>query len=220
MGKRVKVKPKIDYRHRWPTQQTLVESRVSVGPSRFKRRWKLHVGWLRQRLKRRSSPKPGKSTHPYDTGLGESDSGSGSTSTSTTQDDQRCWRLFARTPHPASPSPVPVPKISFIKAELRPETPKTPVQLLRLLTNPRKSPFPGSRNSIPFDCDKATVRCTNSRVQAQDLQPQAARPVAKSTKMLSSKFKSFARKLFKHRNPGRRLAVRPIVRHGQHDGSL
>ncbi|KAI0811796.1 hypothetical protein GGR55DRAFT_88898 [Xylaria sp. FL0064] len=207
MEKRTKVKSKIDYRHRWPTQQTLVESRISMGPSRFKWHWEeLQAGWQRQRLQRRASPKPGKSTHPYDTGLGESNSGSGSTSTSTvrTQDDQRRWRRFGRTPRPASPPPAPIPKISLIKAEPRPETPKTPVQLLRLWTNPRRTRLSGSRNSTPFDCDKPTVRCTDSRVQAQDLQQQAAWPVAKRPKMLLSwsKLRSFARKTFKRRSPG------------------
>ncbi|KAI1276998.1 hypothetical protein F5Y07DRAFT_398888 [Xylaria sp. FL0933] len=208
MGKRMKVKPKFDYRHRWPTQQTLVESRLSVGPSRFKWPWEeLQAGWQRQWLQRRASPKPGKSTHPYDTGLGERNSRSGSTSTSTstvtTQDDQRRWGRFGRTPRPTSPSPAPVPKISLIKAEPRPETPKTPVQLLRLWTNPRRTRLSGSRNSTPFDCDKPTVRCTDSRVQAQDLQQQAARPVAKSPKMFSfsSKFRSFVRRTFKRRGP-------------------
>ncbi|KAI1309223.1 hypothetical protein F5Y03DRAFT_393053 [Xylaria venustula] len=93
MTKRAKVKSKIDYRHRWPTQQTLVESRPARRTLGLKRRWdKLHAGWQR-RLKRRSSREPGKSTHPYDTGLGEqrSDSGSASTPTSaSTEDGQRC----------------------------------------------------------------------------------------------------------------------------------
>ncbi|KAI0908850.1 hypothetical protein F4823DRAFT_597056, partial [Ustulina deusta] len=214
MGKRAKVKPKVDYRYRWPTQQTLVESRVSLETPRLKWRWKFRVtGWLR-RLKRRSSPEPGKSTHPYDTGLGErgSHSGSGSSPISTlTQDGQRRRKLLSRMPHTA-PSPAPVPKISLIKEEPRPETPvKTPVQLLRLLTSPRKSPLPRSRNATPFDFDKATVRFTNSRAQAQDLQPKAARPVAKTPDMPSTKFKSFVRRIFKRGS--RRRAARSLVRH-------
>ncbi|KAI1429713.1 hypothetical protein F5Y12DRAFT_709714 [Xylaria sp. FL1777] len=216
MRKLAKVKPKVDYRHRWPTQQTLVESRVSLEHSRLGRRWKFHLGWLR-RLKRRSSPGPGKSTHPYDTGLGEqgSDSGPGPGSrsvASSTHNNQGCWKLISRIPHATSP-PAPVPKVSLTKPEPRPETPKTPVQFLRLLTSPRKSPLPPSRNATPFDCDKAAVRYryTNAGIQTQDLQPEIVRPIAQSPNKLSTKIKSFPRRIFRRRRPARPLAARSLT---------
>ncbi|KAI0968110.1 hypothetical protein F4678DRAFT_202543 [Xylaria arbuscula] len=201
MRKRAKVKSKIDYRRRWPTQQTLVESRPARRTFGLKRRWeKLHVG-LKRRLKKRSSREPGKSTHPYDTGLGEQGNDSGSTSTPTsasTEDGQRCWRLPGRIPRSPSP-PAPVPKIALIKAESRPETPKTPVQLLRILTGPRRSPLPSSRNTTPFDSDKPAVRCTHSRAQVQDLQPKTSQPVVKTPKALPNKFK-WCMRIFKLRS--------------------
>ncbi|KAI0864052.1 hypothetical protein F4860DRAFT_511423 [Xylaria cubensis] len=155
-GKVKRVKHKVDYRHRWPTQQTLIESRVSVDASRSKWRWQSGVELLR-RLKRRSSPEPGKSTHPYDTGISRQGSGSDSTSSpsSTSQawgDGLGCWKMFTHppTPPPAAPSPAPIPKFSHIRDETRSETSKTPVQYLRLLANP----FPRSRTATPSDFDK------------------------------------------------------------------
>ncbi|KAI1369742.1 hypothetical protein F5Y08DRAFT_334097 [Xylaria arbuscula] len=206
MGKRMKNKPNIDYRHRWPTQQTLVESRATLIP-RFKWRWKTRTRWLRRRLARRPAPKPpGKSTHPYDTGLGDSgddDSRSGSAviGPPLTQGDQKCFKLFNRTPQ-AAPPPTPViPKISLIKEEPRPETPKTPVQLLRQHLNRRtkkSSPLPRSRNATPIvDSDKPAIRCSNCRVPVHDLElPKTARPAAKNPKRLSTKIRSIAQKMF------------------------
>ncbi|KAI0553177.1 hypothetical protein F4679DRAFT_580847 [Xylaria curta] len=106
-----RVKHRVDYRHRWPTQQTLIESRVSMDGPRSKRPWKSGVELLR-RLKRRSSPEPGKSTHPYDTGVGEQGSGSGpSSSSNPTDDGLGCWKRVTHMPPntpplPAPPSPV------------------------------------------------------------------------------------------------------------------
>ncbi|KAI1742874.1 hypothetical protein F4680DRAFT_471785 [Xylaria scruposa] len=116
-----RAKQRIDYRHRWPTQQTLIESRMSVDAPRSKRRWKSGVGLLR-RLKRRSSPEPGKSTHPYDTGVGEQGSGSGLISSSNSTSEARgnnlgCWTMFTRTP-PTPPPTLPSPVVS--RAEVLP----------------------------------------------------------------------------------------------------
>ncbi|KAI3324437.1 hypothetical protein HD806DRAFT_534739 [Xylariaceae sp. AK1471] len=161
MGKkraRKPVKANVDYRHRWPTTQTLVESQDSFQTIRSKRRWKSPAEWLQQ-LKRRESQEPGKSTHPYDTGVGEWENDSVSTSSITTvvlDDGQRWYKLFTRKAY--TPSPLqPAPKLSHVRVELpRPETPKTPVQFLRLWTGPRLpiSPFPRSRTVSPLDDSK------------------------------------------------------------------
>ncbi|KAI0535466.1 hypothetical protein GGR58DRAFT_442751 [Xylaria digitata] len=215
MVKRAKVKPKVDYRHRWPTTQTLVDSRVSLTTLRSKWRWKFRVGWLR-RLGRKAPPGPGKSTHPYDTGIGEgSGSGSGSRPTPTLNDDgQGCWKLFTRVPYAPS-SPAPVPKLSQTKEEPRPETPKTPVQFLRYLTNPKKSPLPRPRTASSFDCDKPTVKCTKCTVQTPDLRPKATSAATKRPNAPSRKFKSFMKNVFRRRSSDRRHAVRPLVGHSQ-----
>ncbi|KAI8952965.1 hypothetical protein F4801DRAFT_598831 [Xylaria longipes] len=205
-----RVKHRVDYRHRWPTQQTLIESRVSVGPSIFKRRWKKSgIEWVR-RLKRRSSPEPGKSTHPYDTGVGEQGSDSGSSSTSTGDacgDGLGFWKLFTRMsptpPPPAPPLPTtPIPKFSHIKDETRSETPKTPVQYLRLRTSSRKSPFPRSRTATPSDFDRATVKSTRSRIQTPALPPMASPPEVESSKTLLDRFENFAKNTFRLRSLG------------------
>ncbi|KAI0453011.1 hypothetical protein F5B21DRAFT_505738 [Xylaria acuta] len=203
-----RVKHKVDYRYRWPTQQTLVESRVSVDPPRSTRRWKPGVGWLR-RLKRRPSPEPGKSTHPYDTGVGEqgSDSGASSTSTSEAWDGGLgCWKLFARMPPtpppPAPPSPPPVLRFSHIKDETRPETPKTPVQYLRLLASPRKPPFPRSRTATPSDFDKATLKSTRSRIQTPAPPPKVSQPVVTSPKTSSARFEFFVKNILRWQSLG------------------
>ncbi|GAW13828.1 hypothetical protein ANO14919_032180 [Xylariales sp. No.14919] len=214
-----KAKQKVDYRHRWPTQQTLVDSRASLPTLRFKWRWGFRVGWLR-RLKRRSSPEPGKSTHPYDTGVGErgGDSGSGSGFASMVNEDgQGCLGLFSRMSQPPT-SPAPVPKFSHIKE--RPETPKTPVQFLRHLTSPKKSPLPRPRTASSFDCDKPTVKCTKCTVQTPDLPPKVAGPVAKRPKVLSVKFKSWVKNVFRRRGTGRRRTARQLAGHDGGDRQL
>lgn len=100
--KRAKKKPNVDYRYRWPTQQTLVESRVSMETSRSECRWKFCARRLRQ-LRRMWSPGPGKSTHPYDTGIGEPESvwGSGSRSAFAAAevrgDGRTGWKKLIRT---------------------------------------------------------------------------------------------------------------------------
>ncbi|KAI0483708.1 hypothetical protein F4859DRAFT_512353 [Xylaria cf. heliscus] len=236
MRKREKAKHRVDYRHRWPTQQTLIESRMSVDTPRSKWRCeKSGVEWLR-RLKSRSCPEPGKSTHPYDTGVGEQESDSGSSSTSASEvggDGLQCWKLFTRIPHtppppappsPATPSPAPAPKISHMKDETRPETPKTPVQYLRLLANSRKSPFPRSRTATPSDFDNATVKSTRSGVQTLVLPPTESQPIlepmAESPKTLSEKIESFLKNIFKRRGLGWadvlsglcRLGIQPLLK--------
>ncbi|KAI1758024.1 hypothetical protein F4782DRAFT_524720 [Xylaria castorea] len=206
---RRRVKHRVDYRYRWPTQQTLIESRVSVNPPRSKRRWKPGVGLLR-RLKRRSSPEPGKSTHPYDTGIGGQGSGSSPSPNSTSEtwaDSPRCWKMFTRMPPtppppPALPSPAPIPKFSHIRDETRPETPKTPVQYLRLLASTRKSPFPRSRTATPSDFDKATVKSTRSRIQTPAPPPMASQPVVNSPKTLWGRFGSIVKNMFRRRTFG------------------
>jgi hypothetical protein len=105
-----RAKKDVDYRHRWPTQLTLVESHDSSQAPRFKRRKKFEALWL-QRLKRTAHHEPGKSTHPYDTGVSEWGAGSGPTSRSASRtstievpdDGKRWWELFTRRPQTASP---------------------------------------------------------------------------------------------------------------------
>ncbi|KAI1092023.1 hypothetical protein F5B19DRAFT_502659 [Rostrohypoxylon terebratum] len=97
MAKRSKKKEKaiVDYRHRWPTQQTLYESRVFGGDtsksrpiSRRQDDIDRHAELIESRKRKQFSTstqsespdrhkpilansKPGRSTHPYDTGVGE-----------------------------------------------------------------------------------------------------------------------------------------------------
>ncbi|OTB09404.1 hypothetical protein M426DRAFT_18050 [Hypoxylon sp. CI-4A] len=100
---RKRVKPAVDYRHRWPTQQTLYESRELDGPEAESQTKSRRIKALEavaqddidhqvqliesRKLKRPSAStmseasyerrpsatkaKPGKSTHPYDTGVEE-----------------------------------------------------------------------------------------------------------------------------------------------------
>ncbi|KAI0405152.1 hypothetical protein F4802DRAFT_204085 [Xylaria palmicola] len=214
MRKRGKVKPRVDYRHRWPTQQTLIESRASLEAPTFEWQWRLRfrADWLR-RLARRSSPEPGKSTHPYDTGVGgrESDSDPGSRSLSPVA-DPGCWRRLTCTPRVPTPPP-PVPKFSHVREEPRPETPKTPIQFLRHLATPRKSPFPRSRTSTPLDADKPPIKFTRSRVQTPapapaPPPPPVVRPVVKAPKTLSARLRSLLKNMSrwqrpeKHHSPG------------------
>ncbi|KAI1644593.1 uncharacterized protein F4817DRAFT_367366 [Daldinia loculata] len=80
---RKREKAVVDYRHRWPTQQTLYESReLREGEAKDKpksRRVKaleavsIPLLWINMKIEIRDSisanTKPGKSTHPYDTGV-------------------------------------------------------------------------------------------------------------------------------------------------------
>ncbi|KAI0201609.1 hypothetical protein F4808DRAFT_424519 [Astrocystis sublimbata] len=174
MGKRDKSrrrrKPNVDYRHRWPTQQTLIESGVLVDSPRFKWRWKPSGRWLR-RLGRSSSSEPGKSTHPYDTGVGahESESEPSLRIPSPAGDnDRRRWKPFARVasaPPPPAPTPASALKISHDREESGSETLYSPIQHLRQLANYRKSPMIQSPTPAPAEFDKATLKSTESRVQ-------------------------------------------------------
>lgn len=106
------VRPNIDYHHRWPTTQTLVESQNSLDTVTSRRGWKLNprAEWLKLLEKTKGSPKPGKSTHPYDTGVDEwvSDSESASTTTATLVPDRgkRWYKPFRGNGRVPSPLPV------------------------------------------------------------------------------------------------------------------
>lgn len=201
MGKRTKVKSNVDYRLRWPTQQTLVESWISVESPISKWRHKLHTEWL-PRLKKRSPSEPGKSTHPYDTGVVDRRSNSESSSRSSStlvRDARRCWRLFARAPHVPS-SPVHTPKPPRIaEGQPRQELPGTPTQYLRLLTTPIKSPLSRRQaTSSPFGSEKAAVKSARVRIPTPTPTPTPTPPAPPPTvncpiEILSAKYESFAR---------------------------
>ncbi|KAI1821465.1 hypothetical protein F4861DRAFT_541947 [Xylaria intraflava] len=129
-----KPKTHIDYRHRWPTQQTLVESRESLETQKSGPRWKFRGSWPRW-PKRRGCQEPGKSTHPYDTAISErgSEPGSGSRAMPKAASGGRTFCKFFTHASRASPAQEPPRN----KEEPQPEPPKTPIQLLRLS---RKSP--------------------------------------------------------------------------------
>ncbi|KAI1131127.1 hypothetical protein F5Y10DRAFT_287880 [Nemania abortiva] len=197
-----KTKPNVDYRHRWPTQQTLVDSRVSMMTRRSRRRWKLHVGWSHW-LKKTQNSEPGKSTHPYDTGVGGQESDSESIPSSTSSPSRLCLTMFTRTQHTRTlSSRTPAPRPSRDREEPRPDTPKTPVPLRRFLTTPRNSPCPGARTDSPFDSDKPTVKSTKlmHRVETPAPPPEAERPVAKSLRMLSAKLMYLTKNIFRRRS--------------------
>ncbi|KAI0878660.1 hypothetical protein GGS24DRAFT_369522 [Hypoxylon argillaceum] len=199
--KRVKIKPRVDYRRRWPTQQTLVESRVSIKPGRPKRHWKFGAGWPWW-LKKKPALEPGKSTHPYDTGVGEEESSSESSSESTSalgDDDQSCLSMLTRMPHACS-SRTPVPKFSHVKEEPTLDTPRPSIQLLRFLTTPKNSPFPRTRTDSPFDFDKRSVKSTRLREQTPAPPPKADRPDVKEPKTQSAKLKYLAKTIFRRRS--------------------
>ncbi|KAI2633431.1 hypothetical protein GGS21DRAFT_134909 [Xylaria nigripes] len=161
MRKWMKPKVNFDYRDRWPTQQTLVESHVSQENSHCRRRWKfrLRSSWLRC-PKLRPSQEPGQSTHPYDTGVDERACDSRSSSGPTCEDgdggDQIC-PFFGLIRGIRSPLSL-ISKLPHFREDLqsemrRPETPKTPIQLLRPSTSYRKSPFPRPRTISPLNID-------------------------------------------------------------------
>ncbi|KAI1164016.1 hypothetical protein F5B18DRAFT_651136 [Nemania serpens] len=205
--KRAKKKPNVDYRYRWPTQQTLVESQASMETSRSECRWNFSVRRLRL-LRRKSSPGPGKSTHPYDTGVGERDSDSVSSSRSASAtaeargDGQTCWKKLIRASYTSS-SLAPAPKFTHTREKSRPETPKTPIQPLRIFVHPppRSSPFPRSRTATPLDLDKPTVQSTRSKAHVSaPPQAQAGRPVAKKARMSCGRLQYFVQSLFRRRS--------------------
>ncbi|KAI1112259.1 hypothetical protein F5Y14DRAFT_453236 [Nemania sp. NC0429] len=203
-----KKKTNVDYRYRWPTQQTLVESRVSIQTSRSERRWKLCGRRLRL-LRRKSSPGPGKSTHPYDTGIGErreSDSRSSSRSAFTAAevrgDGRTRWKKLTRTSYTTS-APAPAPKYFLAREEQRPETPKTPIQALRTFVHPhpRSSPFPRSRTATSLDPDKPAVPSTRSKAHVPPPPPaQAGRPVERNPRVPWARLRYFAQGLFRRRS--------------------
>ncbi|KAI0105021.1 hypothetical protein GGR51DRAFT_560624 [Nemania sp. FL0031] len=208
--KRGEKRPKVDYRHRWPTQQTLVESRISIKSRRIKRHWKLRVGWLNH-LVRRASPEPGMSTHPYDTGVCWQGSGSRSTPTLTgtsslTDDGGTCLTMFTRslhTPHVKSvrtPIPRPSHNVEEPREEPRPDTPKTSIQLRRFLITPRNSPFPRARTASPFDIDKPAVKSTKHKVQTPAPLPEAERPVVKGPKSFPANINCPVKRMLRHRS--------------------
>ncbi|GAW26117.1 hypothetical protein SAMD00023353_2101310 [Rosellinia necatrix] len=232
MRRKTKIRSKIDYRHRWPTQQTLVESRISVETPISKWREKLRAPGA-FRFKKRWSPEPGKSTHPYDTGLCEqaTDSSPSSSSSSASMlagDGNRCWDMISRGLRNGS-SPASTPKVIHASEGSRSEPPSTPAQFLRLLASPRKSPFPRSRTASSFDYDKATVKSTGSRTHTPALRPvarlvprsvsrpvprpalrpsTASRPTVKRSKhkKLSARLQSFARSTLKRGQDWERAA--------------
>ncbi|KAI8625902.1 hypothetical protein F5Y19DRAFT_478982 [Xylariaceae sp. FL1651] len=204
--KRRRVKAHVDYRHRWPTQQTLVDSQISFKRPRSKLRQKFKAV-LRRRLKREAPHEPGKSTHPYDTGIiprGRDSESASSTSSSTTirdpENGKKWWKLPNRKPRVPSPLPIPqVPLTPQIKEEPRPETPKSPVQLFRFLASPRKSPFPRSRTASPFDLDNDGAKSVKSTPQPPAPPPPKApqSPVKERIISQAATIESFLRTIFK-----------------------
>ncbi|KAI1196694.1 hypothetical protein F5X97DRAFT_304499 [Nemania serpens] len=205
--KRAKKKPNVDYRYRWPTQQTLVESRVSMETSRSECRWKFCARRLRQ-LRRMWSPGPGKSTHPYDTGIGEPESvwGSGSRSAFAAAevrgDGRTGWKKLIRTSFTSS-SPAPVPKLPHTREKSRPETPKTPIQPLRVFVHsrPRSSPFPRSRTATPLDPDKPAVQSIRYRAHVSTPPPaRVGRSVVNNLRISWGKLQRFVQGRFRRRS--------------------
>ncbi|KAI1187974.1 hypothetical protein F5B17DRAFT_397279 [Nemania serpens] len=210
--KRAKKKPNVDYRYRWPTQQTLVESRASMETSTSERRWKSYIRQFRQ-LRRKSSPGPGKSTHPYDTGIGERESDSELNSGSALEaaevrgDGRTCLKKLIRTSFTSS-SLAPTSKFSHTREKSRPETPKTPIQPLRVFVHPpppplRNSPFSRSRTVTPADPDKPAVQSTRSRAHVPPAPPpaQAGRPVTMNPRLSwGSRLRNFVQSLFRRRS--------------------
>ncbi|KAI1814255.1 hypothetical protein GGS20DRAFT_549186 [Poronia punctata] len=146
----------IDYRHRWPTEHTLVESNQSFESQRSKHRHRSFISPL-HRLRRRSyTTEPGKSTHPYDTGVGWGSHGypmqTVSLNSKAAGGSRKRFKMF----HHKSSTPLipPVSNASHADKDSRPVTPKTPGQLLRFLTGPKSSPSPRSRTVSFLEPDK------------------------------------------------------------------
>ncbi|KAI1326757.1 hypothetical protein F5Y16DRAFT_373944 [Xylariaceae sp. FL0255] len=128
-GKRQKPRYEPDYRERWPTQMTLVESCDSS--EHDQQTWRSKISEFLQSLFRskpsRKPAKPGKSTHPYDTEFshppGTGAEGSGHPSTPKPQ----WWKFLSRTSRPASYLSTPTASHAPIVPESSRAVPATPV---------------------------------------------------------------------------------------------
>ncbi|KAI1437083.1 hypothetical protein GGR50DRAFT_692579 [Xylaria sp. CBS 124048] len=222
-----KPKANVDYRDRWPTQLTLIESRASLEKSRVNLRWGFGGQWLN----RKSSREPGKSTHPYDTAVEDPRNSLGPNSISVSGGSggrHILCKLFTRISRASSP---PLVRNMFSRwarviadqcqaaqeppREPRAEPPKTPIQFLRLWTNSARSSFRRRQTVSPFDFNKEAGRAKPTETSVPpSIAPES---FAERRKRLSSKLKSFVESICPWR---RRARVGAIWRHASSAGHI